>query len=639
MVDTQNLGHRPDNSQGQSLQPGIVLQNRWRVAGVLGVGGMASVYKARDLRFPDVTRHVAVKEMLNLATDPQIREMTLRNFEREANILATLNHPAMPEIYDYFPGDNHVYLVMEFINGKDLEAILNSVPMDKIPIETILKWSIELCDVLAYLHEHQPEPIIFRDVKPSNVMIDQHGNVRLIDFGIAKKFNPSQRGHTMIGTEGYSAPEQYKGDVTPASDIYAIGATLHHILTRRDPRLEPPFSFTERSITKLNSQVSAQFAAIVMRALTFDVAERFSTAREMKEAFENLRRPQFASQGATAQQPSMEDMGEDFQEDSSTVVPLWKFRCEDEVRSSPVLHNDIIYVGAYDNNLYALQAADGTFKWKFATEGGIAASPALDTNNNLIIIGSEDSLVYAVDMRTGHISWTVVTQKPVRCTARVAHGHVFFGSDDGNLYAVKVDNGRVIWKYDVGSPVRSKPYVTEDYIIFGTEGSEVIALDLSGALKWRFRTRRGVTSSPIVHDEVVYFGSHDWHVYAIDVKTGYSIWRIRTQKPVWSSPALDPTTKTLYIGSVDQNLYALDMGNGRTRWQFEAENQITSSPTVINGAVYFGCIDKKVYCLDAKTGKLRWSFSTEGPVPSSPFVVDNAVYIGSSDHYLYALTT
>lgn len=636
MVDTQKLGSSLE-PQGKSLQPGTVLQNRWRIESVVGVGGMASVYKARDLRFPNVERHVAVKEMLNLATDPQIREMTLRTFEREADILASLSHPAMPEIYDYFPGTNHVYLVMEFIKGKDLEAIINSIPMDKLPIETVRKWAIELCDVLAYLHEHEPEPIIFRDVKPSNIMIDQHANVRLIDFGIAKVFQSGQKG-TMIGTEGYSAPEQYKGEATPLSDVYAVGATLHHILTRRDPRLEPPFSFAERGIRQFNPQVSAEFEAIIMRALAYDPAERYASAREMKEALEQLVRPQFGGAAAATSSAQSAFKKDEFTETASSVIPIWKFRCEDEVRSSPVVHEGVVYIGAYDNNLYALQASDGSFRWKFATEGGLAATPAIDPDNNVVIIGSEDSVVYAIDLRTGRIVWTIMTERPVRCTARVALGHVFFGSDDGKLYAAKSSNGRVIWKYEAGAPVRTQPWVTDELIIFGSESSELLALDLSGTPKWRFRARRGITSSPVVHDGVAYFGSNDWHVYAIDIKTGYSIWRFRTGKPVWSTPAIEPETKTLYVGSVDGNLYALDIENGRERWRFETQEQITSSPVVENGAVYFGGIDRNVYSLDSKTGNLRWSFATEGPIPSSPYVVDNVVYIGSSDNYVYALT-
>jgi len=636
MVDTQSFGNlpAPQGMEG-SLPPNTVLQNRWRIMGVLGVGGMASVYKARDLKFPDVNRFVAVKEMLNQVADPQLREITVRNFEREANILASLNHPAMPEIYDYFDRNDRVYLVMEFINGKDLEAILNSLP--EIQVDMVRKWAIELCDVLAYLHEHKPEPIVFRDVKPSNIMIDQHGRVRLIDFGIAKVFVENAPKGTMIGTEGYSAPEQYRGNATPLSDIYATGATLHHLLTRRDPRLEPPFSFPERPIRQYNPKVSAEFESIIMRAVAYAPKDRYQSAREMRDALEQLTRPVFGAAAPVAGKGVASEEAEALEEETS-VIPNWKFRCEDEVRSSPVVHGGMVYVGAYDNNLYALQASDGAFKWKFATEGGIASTPALDVDNQNVIIGSEDGTVYAINMRTGRIAWTLMTERPVRCSVRIAHGHMFVGSDDGKLYAAKSSNGRIIWKYDASSPIRSRPWVTDELIIFGSEIGDVVALDLGGSVKWRFKARRGVTSSPIVYDNVAYVGSNDWHVYALDAKTGYPIWRFRTQKPVISSPAVDPTTKNLFVGSVDGSMYALDIETGKERWRFETQNQVTSSPAVANGAVYFGSIDNNVYCVDAKTGKLRWSLPTEGPVPSSPCVVENVVYIGSSDHYLYALT-
>ena len=218
MMNTEKFAGDTKGPKGMegSLQPGSVLQGRYKITGVLGVGGMGSVYQARDMHFPNVTRHVAVKEMLNLASDPNLREMTLKNFEREANILAELSHPAIPKIFDYFSNKDRAYLVMEYINGHDLEAIVNRMP-EFIPMEMVRKWAVELCDVLNYLHTHQPEPIIFRDIKPSNIMIDHQGNVRLIDFGIAKAFQSNQKG-TMIGTEGYSPPEQYRGEASPAGD-------------------------------------------------------------------------------------------------------------------------------------------------------------------------------------------------------------------------------------------------------------------------------------------------------------------------------------------------------------------------------------------------------------------------------------
>ena len=119
-------------------------------------------------------------------------------------MLATLNHPAIPRIYDYFTQDDHSYLVLEFIHGKDLETVIADAN-GFLPEDQVISWAIQLCDVLSYLHAHKPDPIVFRDMKPSNVMINHNGDVVLVDFGIAKTFQSGQKG-TMIGTEGYSPP-------------------------------------------------------------------------------------------------------------------------------------------------------------------------------------------------------------------------------------------------------------------------------------------------------------------------------------------------------------------------------------------------------------------------------------------------
>ncbi len=635
MVDTQKFAKNlPEQPSDGVLQPGAVLQGRYRITGVIGVGGMGSVYQARDLRFPNVTRHVAVKEMLNLTTDQSMREMTLRTFERESDMLASLSHPAVPEIYDYFSSKDRAYLVMEYINGRDLEAIINSIP-DFVPADTVLQWTIELCDVLGYLHQHQPEPVIFRDVKPSNIMIDQHGRLRLVDFGIAKTFQVGQKG-TMIGTEGYCAPEQYRGEASPASDVYGIAATVHHILTRRDPRLEPPFSFAERPIREVNPAVSPEFDAVLMKALAFDVSERYPNAMVMKEALEKLVKPPVIS--GMGERPVRVQPGEEtgwMKVGSDDTRELWRFRCEDEVRSSPLVHQGVVYVGAYDNNLYAINQHDGSFRWKYPAEAGISSSPTIAAAENLVLFGSLDHLLYAVDTRVGQLAWTVATQGPVQSSPTVAHGHAFFGSDDGVLYAVRLATGRIQWRWTGGVPIRSRPLVTEDLIVVGLHSGDVVGVDLSGQMAWRFKAKRAVVSSPAEHDGVVFFGSLDWHVYALDLMRGWKVWTYRTGKPVISSPAIGDGK--LFIGSVDGNLYALDLGSGKERWHFQTEGQITSTPAYAEDAVYFGGVDGKVYCVDAKNGHLRWSFETNGPVPSSPVVQDGVVYIGSMDHHVYAL--
>ena len=603
---------------GGTLSAGQVLQQRYQILGVLGMGGMSAVYQARDLRFPSVTKLCAVKEMINLAPDPQLRAMTIQNFEREANILATLSHPAVPKVYDYFSEHDRSYLVMEFVDGQDLEAYLVDHE-GMLPHDTVLDWALQLCEVLVYLHGHNP-PIVFRDMKPSNVMLDKIGKIRLVDFGIAKLFQTGQKG-TMIGTEGYSPPEQYRGVADPRGDVYALGATIHHLLTKQDPRVEPPFSFHERPIKSANPLVPDAFVEIINRALEYDVDKRWPSIADMQMAMEGLRGAPERLKPGTVHISSGE------------IEPLWVFTCEDEVRSTPAIAEGLLYVGSYDHNLYALDLQTGQFRWKYATEAGLASSPCVWQDR--IFVGSEDHLLYCINPQTGRLVWTCPTQGCVRSSPRVEYNHVFFGSDDNHLYAVNVQTGRVAWKSETLGPVRSRPAVGDETIYFGCEDGSIYAVDIRATIRWRFTTRRAVTSSPTLEDGILYVGSSDHTVYALDARSGWSVWRFRTNKAVISSPAVDKGT--VFVGSVDNSVYALDKGTGRQVWKFSTDNQVTSSPAVFENGVYFGSVDGNVYNVDTRTGALRWRFRTSGPVTSSPVVADGVIYIGSTDHRVYAL--
>jgi len=646
-----------------ALQPGQILQNRYRILGVLGVGGMGAVYQARDMHFEDVPRLCAVKEMINLAQDHQLREQTFRNFRREASLLATLSHPAIPQIFDFFSFGDRAYLVMEHIQGKDLEAILNG-SSQFLPIDQIIQWGIEICDVLSYLHNHRPEPIVFRDMKPSNVMIDHHRRVRLIDFGIAKTFQMGQPG-TMIGTEGYSPPEQYKGEASPAADIYALGATLHHMLTRRDPRLEPPFSFDQKPIQAYNPAVPDDLAAVIMRSLAYNPADRYATADAMKQSLEalinggNAITPQGnftqTPDAPQADQPAAPEMKTALEErhaapavqhtpgrasqakpaGMSNVLPIWTFKVEDAVRSRPLVHNDVVYVGSYDNNLWALEAKTGQLLWKYPTEAGIGSSPAY--SGSTIFVGSSDRRLYAIEMRSGKLQWSYKTEGKIYSSPRTAAGMVFFGSDDGYLYALKpgASTGREVFKYPAMHPIRSTPVVDGERVFFGTDNGDFLCVDFSGDLGWRFQSRRRILSSPVIHDGIVYFGSDDWYLYALDIEMGMSVWRFRTRGEVISTPVIGDGR--VFVGCADGSIYAVDLDNGRESWRYEVGEPVTSSPLFHRESVYIGAVDGALYCLHSKSGELLWRFQSSGPILSSPSIADDIVYIGSDDQHIYAL--
>jgi outer membrane protein assembly factor BamB/tRNA A-37 threonylcarbamoyl transferase component Bud32 len=606
----------------ERLQPGTTLQDRYLILGVIGAGGMSSVYKGRDLHFPNVQKLAAIKEMKSTVADDTMYAMIVNNFEREADLLATLSHPAIPRIFDYFTHKNNLYLVMEFIDGADLDAVLRDNE-DFLSQEQIISWAIELCDVLSYLHNHKPEPVVFRDMKPSNVMIDHHGHIRLIDFGIARIFQPGQKG-TMIGTEGYSPPEQYRGEASPAGDIYALGATLHHLLTKRDPRLEPPFSFAERPIQESNPQVSKEFATIIDASLSYDPNNRFPSADAMKNALLTMVKETgvLVAPRTTA-----------IDRQAAETEELWSFECEDEIRGTPIVYRDIVYIGCYDNNVYALNAKTGEFLWKYATDGGITGKPAAE--DGVIYIGSEDSRLYAITADRGPLIWTYYAEGPIRSSPTISDGHIFVGSDDSRIHVVNMVTGRRAWRADVSAPIWSTPLVADERVYFGCESGDFYCFDFRGERKWRKKVKRSVTSSPIISDGLIYFGSKDWTLYALEIENGWQVWRFRMGGPTISSPSF--AEGKIFIGCGDNFIYAIEARHAREAWHFETEHQVTGSPIPHDDSLYCGSVDGALYCLDYRTGRLRWRFRTSGPITGSPAIAESTLYIGSTDHKIYAL--
>lgn len=259
------------------LPVGFVLDRRYRVLDYVTSGGMANVYRVEDNRLKNV---YALKEMIDNFKLPEDRQDAVHRFSREAEILARLTHPSIPHIIDHFVENQRYYLVMEYIEGKDLETALNQKPDKRFSLEEVLPWLNCILEVLEYLHGHTP-PVIYRDLKPSNIILGDNGRIYLIDFGIARIFTPRKKG-TLIGTPGYAPPEQYKGRVDTRSDIYGLGATLHHLVSGRDPREDVPFNFPP--LKTFIPDVNEYFASLVEKALSYEVEDRFKTVAEMKEA-------------------------------------------------------------------------------------------------------------------------------------------------------------------------------------------------------------------------------------------------------------------------------------------------------------------------------------------------------------------
>ena len=282
-----------DGRKSAKLKPlpeGTVLNNRYEIVRKIGGGGMGAVYLASDNNLGGVLR--AVKEMVQAHIEEDQQEKAINDFKRESMILSTLDHPSIPTIYDYFydAEEGRFYLVMKYISGGDLASKLRSSPDGKIEELTVTEWAIQLTDVLNYLH-NQPSTIVYRDLKPSNIMLDGNSSrVMLIDFGIARNISQKEeKGVTAVGTMGYAPPELFSGNVEPRSDIYSLGSTMFHLLTGADPQSNPLLIFDFQKNPRprqINSRLSDQMERILMRAVEYNADSRFSSAAELKAVLE-----------------------------------------------------------------------------------------------------------------------------------------------------------------------------------------------------------------------------------------------------------------------------------------------------------------------------------------------------------------
>lgn len=279
------MGIANTQSQG-TLVSGAILQGRYTVDRELAIGDFSTVYLAHDLKSSDPASHVVLKQRPYSGMDIFVQEMLVRSFEREADILATVSHPSIPRIYDYFTEADQSYVVMEFIRGEDLRTLLGATEGFLLE-EAVTPWAIDVCDALAYLHRHRPVPIVHRDVKPQHIVLDPSGRPYLVGFAIACAYQLGQK-ETAIGTTAYAAPEQFQGTATPQSDIYGLGATLYHVLTRQIPSPPPATSEAGSQIRKLNPGVSMSMQAIIGTALQPNPDDRFDTASDLKLALIGL---------------------------------------------------------------------------------------------------------------------------------------------------------------------------------------------------------------------------------------------------------------------------------------------------------------------------------------------------------------
>lgn len=284
VVATASPGARGSSS---SLSVGMPLQGgRYIIKDILGEGGMGAALLATDKRLD--SKLVVIKELISDSNDPQKLKEDEANFKREVVTLAHLDHPLIPNVTDNFDENSRFFMVQEYVEGENLENHMDRLqqPMRE---RDVLAHASEILDVLDYLSQQTP-PIVHRDIKPANIIISaKDKKAHLVDFGIARADvarNTKRKQTSALGTPGYAPPEQYQGNADPRSDLYALGATLHHILTNRDPRNFQPFNYPP--VRTLNAQLSPEVEKLLTRGLNNDINLRYQSAAAMKHDVDEI---------------------------------------------------------------------------------------------------------------------------------------------------------------------------------------------------------------------------------------------------------------------------------------------------------------------------------------------------------------
>lgn len=262
------------------MRVGSVVDGKYEILKMIGQGGMSTIYLAMDMHLNKQWAIKAIKRKVNR----NYNEINMHSLLAEANLMKRLDHPSLPRIVDIINDGETIYIVMDYIEGEPLDKVL--LRYGAQPQEIVIEWALQLCDILQYLHFQTP-PIVYRDMKPSNIMLKPEGNLKVIDFGIAREYKEQNLEDTIsLGTKGYAAPEQFggKGQTDGRTDIYGLGVTLYHLVTGQNP-CEPPYELCP--IRQTNPALSGGLERIIKKCTQPNPEDRYQNCAELIYALEH----------------------------------------------------------------------------------------------------------------------------------------------------------------------------------------------------------------------------------------------------------------------------------------------------------------------------------------------------------------
>jgi len=658
---------------------------KYRLVSLLGRGGFAEVYQGEHIYLKS---RAAIKVLRVVP-----REEEAKNFLTEAQKLVSLAHPHIVRVLDFDVENGVPFLVMEYApHGSLRQRYPTGTHM---PRETIMSYVRQVSDALQYAHN---EKVIHRDVKPENMLLGQHDEVLLSDFGIAliAPQTGSLTTQEMAGTVPYMAPEQIKGKPRPASDQYSLGMIVYEWLCGERPFQGPSWEIVNQQINTLPTplhekmpDISPAVEQVVLKALAKDPAQRFTSVKAFAYALEAaLEANQKATKtpqttASTSQSPAAVLVDTPPAIKGAEAVPDGL-----SPQDSPAVQPDIVL--AADQNAAQLAAFAPTQLDQRPALVGTSTPPAqvspfLQTELDrpglkepalaptvrdeaalpghvrppawrraallaglVLVLAIIAILVYPVLTALLSTHLTVMTPPPYAPMFGLNLQHTRFNPGENTITAAKVSSLQQDWIAQTGAGIDSSPAVANGVVYVGSDDQRLHAFKANtGTPLWGDNagsTGGSIRSSPAVANGVVYVGSDDGKLYAFKADSGTLLWStpVGAGRPIRSSPAV--ANGVIYVGSEDDNLYAFSStvcAGSHTScpplWIGHTGGIIYySSPAVVNRIVYIGSEDQNLYAFDANNGNLKWKAQTGGLIDSSPAVFNGVVYFSSEDGTLHA---
>ncbi|MFF2813131.1 PQQ-binding-like beta-propeller repeat protein [Streptomyces sp. NPDC058000] len=647
-----------------------VLGDRYELVSFVGRGGMGEVWEGRDRV---IRRRVAVKLL------PYRRggELSTELFFREARTAGGLSHRGVVTVYDMGqdPGDGTLFLVMEFVEGRDLAAVLREDGPPAVPVA--VDWGVQGAAALAAAHD---AGIVHRDLKPANLMLTSGGDIKILDFGIARFMVATDKSSKVMGTLAYMAPERFRehsGDAR--TDLYAFGCVLYELLTGDTPfSAADPVSMMTAHLQQtptppgeLRPGVPAALDDLVMRLLAKDPADRPASAADVRDA---LRAPGIAS-GADPAPPSAAEVPSTAP--ARDTPPL---HTPPPVERTPTEHTpggpaaDAGPGPFADRHHLPTQTAPPPEPAHRPAAGGEPAPDPLPGRRRALRLGLGAALAAGVtglalfpwgDGQDGSAAGGTGTG------AGAPSGTSAHGAQPWHYYASTLVprgpalSGGVLYLFEGGIWIHAVDALTGEkrssvtvygaelpngflaaaggmLFVGGAKGKLYAVKSTGGSPTWTFTAGNDIGCAPTVAGKLVLVGSLDKSLHALDTATGTEKWSFATGGFV-----LSPVTVahgTVFVGSDDRNFYAVDAATGARKWAFRAGSTFRATAAVDRGVVYVPNNDQTLYALDAATGAKNWAVPLGGGTkpdandfPSCPVVADGTVYVGGRDNLLHAL--